>query len=90
VSVNAYLVNAGWRSYKRHVLHPDAGPRQIRETKKAFYAGAVLLLENILLSLDPGTEPTDADMKRLSDVQAELEEFAFELIAAQSRGGVTH
>lgn len=32
-----------WRSYHRRVLPPDAGPIQVRETRRAFYAGAAMM-----------------------------------------------
>lgn len=67
-----------WDSY-RALLPKDAGEVQIRETRQAFYGGAAILFEAIMRTLDPGSEPTDADMRRMSDIQKELDEFGQKL-----------
>lgn len=67
-------IEKGWNSY-RALLPKDAGEVQIKETRQAFYAGAAILFESLMLVLDPGTEPTEADMQRMDDINKELREF---------------
>lgn len=67
-------IEKGWNSY-RALLPKEAGEVQIRETRQAFYGGAAILFESIMMMLDPGAEPTEADMQRMTDIQNELREF---------------
>ncbi len=69
-----YIENA-WQSYCSMVMPADAGEIQIKETRQAFFAGVAILFQTMMVSLDPGEEPTDRDMQRLSDLQDELDEF---------------
>ena len=69
-------IEAGWESYRQGVLPPHASAVQVSETRKGFYAGAWFLLHHLLGVLDPGTEPTDADMARMAEIDAELRAFA--------------
>lgn len=64
-----------WESYLERVLPRDAGPVQIIETKRAFYAGAESMMRAILAGLDPGTEPTDNDLRKMDEIEAELRQF---------------
>lgn len=41
-----------WDSYHSRVVPETAGPVQVLETKKAFYAGAIALL-SLMKTLDP-------------------------------------
>lgn len=49
---------------------------QGQECRRCFYAGARGLLTLILQGLDPGDEPTEADLIRMDALHAELEAFA--------------
>lgn len=69
------FIENGWQSYRKHVLPQAAPPIQIKETRRAFFGGAAILFETIMLALDSGEEPTDADMQRLTDLQAEIDEY---------------
>ena len=71
-------IEKGWNSY-RALLPKDAGEVQIRETRQAFYGGAAIMFEAMMRMLDPGEEPTDADMQRMADIQNELSEFGQKL-----------
>lgn len=71
-------IEKGWNSY-RTLLPKDAGEVQIRETRQAFFGGAAILFEAMMRMLDPGEEPTEADMQRMSDIQKELHEFGQKL-----------
>lgn len=68
-------IDALWQSY-RVILHRDVDATQVIETRRAFYAGAQALYHSIMCGLDPGGEPTDADMERMQGIHDELHEFA--------------
>jgi hypothetical protein len=69
------LMAENWDSFARAVLPPNAPPVQITEMRRAFYAGAVGILHSILKVLEPGSEPTDADLKMMDGIQRELADF---------------
>lgn len=70
-------IERGWLSYRELAVPADAGEVQVKETKQAFYAGASILFTTLMQPgvLDPGTEETDADMKKMADLQAEIDAF---------------
>ena len=68
------MIETGWKSYRK-LIPADAPEVQLRETRQAFYAGAAVLFEAMLLVLEPGEEPTDADMRRMDGIAQELREF---------------
>jgi hypothetical protein len=43
-----------WNEYRQKVLPPTAPPIQVRECRRAFYAGAEMLMIQILHGLSPG------------------------------------
>lgn len=69
------LLEAGWLGYRYQVVPATAGPVQIEETRRAFYAGAQLLFHSIMMTFAPGKEPTDADFKRIDVIHEELKAF---------------
>lgn len=74
-------IAAAWAQYHERVLPPDAGRIQVKESKRAFYAGAEAMIITMLRSFEPSTgpegdEPTDADMAVMDELRAELMEFA--------------
>jgi hypothetical protein len=64
-----------WVEYETRVVHPGAGETQRKETRQAFYAGAMDLLF-ILFDLDGG----EASYKEFDSVVEELKGFANEVI----------
>lgn len=69
------LIEAGWTSLKMMSMPVDAPQIQIDEMRNAFFAGAQHLFGSIMSILDPGTEPTDADLRRMDLIDWELKEF---------------
>jgi hypothetical protein len=69
------LIEAGWVSLRASVISPDAPDDQLREMRMAFFAGAQHLFGSIMTILDPGAEPTEADIKRMDDINNELNQF---------------
>lgn len=69
------IIEAGWQGLRLMAVPPGAPEIQLREMRKAFFAGAQHLFSTIMRTLDPGDEPTEADMRRLDNIQAELDAF---------------
>ncbi len=68
-------IEGGWRSYKVLVLPKGVSRIQEDETQQAFYAGANHALFTLLSIMDPGEDPTEADLQRLSKMTQELQAF---------------
>lgn len=69
------IVEAGWLGL-RSMIFPDGAPEdQIREMRMAFFAGAQHLYASIMRLLEPGDDPTTADLGRLQLIDAELRAF---------------
>lgn len=68
-----------WRGFERDVIPKDAGELQRRESRRCFYAGARALLTVLTMGLDPGDEPTDADLAKMDAISEELTAFMVEV-----------
>ena len=84
MSQRAKLLAAGWDKYRSRVISHEASEAQIKECRRSFYAGAHLLLCDILDLLDPGDEPTQEDLMMVEDLQQELAEFAIAVVQGQA------
>lgn len=73
------IIEEGWKKYRAMVVPANAGEVQIAETRQAFYAGAAVLFESLMRSLDPEKEPTANDMRIMDGLQAEIDEFGHSL-----------
>lgn len=75
------LIEVGWIGLRLAAIPIDAPQLQIDEMRNAFFAGAQHLFGSIMGILDPGAEPTDADLNRLTLIDKELRDFlrTFEL-----------
>ena len=73
--MNTRTIAAAWRAFDRLALPATASAEQRRDTRRAFYAGAQTFFQLTMETLDPGQEPTDADMDRMSGWADELAEF---------------
>jgi hypothetical protein len=69
------LIRLGWLALRRVAVPPDAPPVQVDSMEEAFYAGAQHLFSTVMRILDPGTEPTLADLRKMDQINAELERF---------------
>lgn len=78
------LVAQSWTSFRLAVIAPDAGPLQIQEMRRAFYAGAQGLLGTILRGLGPEDEPTEADLLQMGAITDELSEFALKVARGEA------
>jgi hypothetical protein len=70
------------------VVRPDAPLVQLEECKLAFFAGAQHLFGSLMTVVDPGEEPTEADLRKMDLIDRELRRFVeqFELQMAKTKG----
>lgn len=82
------LIEAGWVGLRLACDLHDAPADQLQEMRQAFFAGAQHLFSSIMTILDPGSEPTDADLKRMDLIDQELRAFIadFELRHIPTKG----
>lgn len=73
------LIEAGWVAMRLHVVPLNAQAAQLDNMRLAFMAGAQHLFASIMTVLDPGAEPTGADMRRIDLIDRELAAFGEEL-----------
>lgn len=72
------MLQQKWDEYRTFVIHPLAGPVQIRDTKTAFYAGAAVVFSGLVELVSKSRteeEPTEAELQALTDLAQELTEF---------------
>lgn len=79
--MNTKGLEAGWREFERTVVPAEAGPIQRQETRRAFYAGAIHLFGHVTGSISPGDDVTEADLRILTDLQAEMDQYVKDLAA---------
>ena len=72
------LIEAGWVSMRLACDLEDAPRDQLHQMRMAFFAGAQHLMGSMMTALDPGAEPTEADMRRMGLIAGELETFIAE------------
>ena len=75
-------IEAGWIALRTVWIPPDAPEDQVRDLRWAYMAGAQHLFSSIMTIMDPGDEPTDADLKRMDLIAEELEAFGREMAAS--------
>jgi hypothetical protein len=68
-------VEDAWRAYRALVVDGRETSVDAGDVELAFKAGAVVLFHTVLRMLDPGTEPTDRDLRNMDRLNAELEAF---------------
>lgn len=69
------IIEGGWIGFRMIVLPQDASPDQLAEMRKAFFAGAAHLFASVLAVLDDDREPTERDLKRMTQIHLEVEAF---------------
>ncbi len=74
-------IDALWLTFRRKI-NPSAGHVQLREMRRAFYAGAQALYTGIMAGLTPGPDAEADDVGQMLRIQRDLERFAADL-----RGG---
>jgi hypothetical protein len=71
------IIEGGFRSPLAIGYHEPEKipPDQLTEMRRVFFAGAQHLYASMLDIMDPGTEPTEADMRRMTLIDSELRAF---------------
>ncbi|MGY2987659.1 hypothetical protein [Bradyrhizobium sp. USDA 4508] len=73
------LIEAGWVGLRIACQLEDAPRIQLDEMRMAFFAGAQHVFHSITGGLlEPGAEPTDADLRRMDEIDKELRRFIVE------------
>jgi hypothetical protein len=72
------LIEAGWIAMQLACIPPDAPQIQLDEMRMAFFGGAQHLFGTIMNVLDPDAEPTEADLKKMDQIDRELKTFIAE------------
>lgn len=73
------LIEAGFIAMRAAIIPPDASETQVSEMRTAYMGGAQHLLATMMAVLDPDSDPTPADLRRMSLIDLELRAFAKEL-----------
>lgn len=69
------LIEAGFIGLKLAAIPDSAPPGQIDDMRSAFFAGALHVYASIMTMLEPGQDPTTADLGRFRQIDAELKAF---------------
>jgi hypothetical protein len=78
------LVLEQWNEFVRTTLRPDAPAIQKQEMRRAFYAGAHMILFRVMAELSDGDAPTPPDLETMMSVQMELREFLEQVKAGRA------
>jgi hypothetical protein len=73
------LIEAGFVIFAHYAVPKDAPPIQLTEMRLAFMAGAEHVFSSIMNILDPGEEPTAADLTRMDLIHREIDEWRAKL-----------
>ena len=73
-----------WNDYRAKVVPATAPPMQVRECRRAFYAGAEMLMCQILNTMSPGTDAMQSDMDYIALLHNELLAFAADVKAGRA------
>jgi hypothetical protein len=84
---NGKLLEVGWIAMMLHVIPKDAPDTQVAEMRKAFFMGAEHLFQSIMSILEPGAEPTEKDLDRMSLIHTELEAFRMDVTNTHAAPG---
>jgi hypothetical protein len=77
------FIAEGWKTYRRQVVPDGANSIQIRETRRAFYAGAAWLL-SLAGALGEDDTPEDVGVEILNGIHEEITRFSNDV--ASGRG----
>ena len=72
------LIETLWLMYAAHVKIPTGGVQWI-ESRRCFFAGATTIFEAFMRIMEPGEEPTEADLRRVDRIANELDRYREEL-----------
>lgn len=80
-----YRIQAQWNQFRAMVMHPAAPPNQVREMRRAFYAGVECALNRLADEVSPGDSLDDSNDERMVlEVRQELQQFAADVQAGKA------
>lgn len=82
LSDRGQIIEGGWKAYELLGGLNNTSEVQRTECRKAFFFGAQHLFASVLGMMDPGTEPTETDVERMTKLEAELKKFTNEMKAS--------
>lgn len=83
--VKRKLMQEQWGLFCERVISPDAPEVQKTEMRRAFYAGAQAILFRVIVAFAlETTEPTEEDLQIMVDLEAELKQFAADVVAGRA------
>jgi hypothetical protein len=80
-------IDEAWQDLRANILPPHAPAIQLKEMRRAFYAGAQAMMNALVLNVsDTGdiNDVTPEDEALIEDIQAELQQFADDLQAGRA------
>lgn len=69
------IIEKGWLTLAEHALPANASKTQRQEMRRAFYAGAALLFENLTKAVGPDDVSEDAGLDIMQAVDDEIRAF---------------
>lgn len=69
------IIEAGWESLRIMTIPDNAPAMQLGAMRDAFFAGAQHLFGSMVTIMDADEEPTDNDLFRMGQIDAELKRF---------------
>ena len=80
-----YRIQALWNRFRTGVMHPASPAEQVKEMRRAFYAGVQCCLNSLAGEMSGGGELDDAgDALVIVEVHAELQQFAADVKAGKA------
>jgi len=82
-SDEANMIETLWIMFAASVEIPTGGVQWV-ESRRCFFAGAATVFEAVLRIMEPGDEPTDADLRRMNRLAEELTRFQTDMKAGRA------
>lgn len=74
------LLALGFMAMRLQVIPADASAVQVDEMRMAYFTGAQHLYASLMTVFDPSSdEPTEADLRKMGQIAAELDAFTEEM-----------
>lgn len=80
-----HRIAAAWETFRAQVLPKNAGPVQVDEMRKAFYAGAWALHCLLIAGVSEGPDCQPEDERLMEELVAEMEEFTARLLTGKGQ-----
>lgn len=81
------LIEAGWVSLRLAAISPNASPAQLTAMRMAYMAGAQHLYASLMTMTDSAAGPTEADLRKMDLLNAELQAYGNELLQSLPTAG---